>query len=150
MAVEEKLIIGVFSTPVEGLIVANKEEAVPKILTLEEVRTLLGRANEDDNVWYPIWSFAISTGMRSGELMALQWRDIDLEKGIITVSKSYNNSRRIIKCTKAGYWRSVPISDDLKGLILNLRKRNPQPDEYVFKRHYTWTNGQAGAVLRNY
>lgn len=149
-ALEEKYIIGVNSSPVEGLIVARKEEKVPKILTLEEVRTLLRRANEDENLWYPIWSFAISTGMRSGELMALQWRDIDLEKGIITVSKSYNNSRRIIKCTKTGYWRSVPISDDLMGLILKLKETNPKPDEYVLERHYAWKNGQAGAILRNY
>ena len=108
-AIEEKYILGVHSSPTEGLVVGTKEEKVPKILTKDELRILLKQAKADNNPWYPTWAFAICTGMRSGELMALQWKDIDLEKEIITVSKSYNNARRIIKSTKAGYWRSVPI-----------------------------------------
>ena len=78
----------------------------------------------------PTWAFAICTGMRSGELMALQWKDIDLEKGIITVSKSYNTTRRTIKSTKAGYWRAVPVSNDLKAVILELRKGDPNPEDF--------------------
>lgn len=150
-AIEEKYILGVSSSPVEGLILARKEERVPKILTLEEIRTFLRRAKEDENLWYPIWAFAILTGMRSGELMALQWKDIDLEKGIITVSKSYCNSRRIIKCTKAGYWRSVPIADSLIEVINNLKKDKAiDSDGFILDRHYAWRNGQAGFILRQY
>ncbi len=149
-AIEEKYILGVSSSPVEGLIVAKKEEKVPKILTKEELRTLLLNAKLDDNPWYPIWSFAVLTGMRSGELMALQWKDIDLEKRIITVSKSYNNTIREIKCTKAGYWRSVPISNDLKVIIESLRNTDTKPDDFVLTRHYAWKNGQSGFILRQY
>lgn len=149
-AIEEKYVLGVSSSPVEGLIVAKKEEKVPKILTKEELRTLLRNAKLDDNPWYPIWSFAVCTGMRSGELMGLQWKDIDLEKGIITVSKSYNNSRRIIKSTKAGYWRSVPISNDLRSVIMELKNDDTNPEDFVLERHYAWKNGQAGAILRQY
>ena len=81
--IEERYIVGTSSTPVEGLCVSDKVEKVPKILTLEDIRTLLGRACELDHPWYPIWAFAFLTGMRSGELQALQWKDIDLEKRII-------------------------------------------------------------------
>ncbi len=149
-AIEEKYVLGVHSSPTEGLAVGAKEEKVPKILTKDELRILLKNAKSDDNPWYPTWAFAICTGMRSGELMALQWKDIDLEKGIITVSKSYNNTRRTIKSTKAGYWRSVPISNDLKAVILGLRKDDPGPEDFVLERHYAWKNGQAGEVLRQY
>ena len=124
-AVEEKYVLGIHSSPTEGLAVGTKEEKVPKILTKDELRILLKEAKISNNPWYPTWAFAICTGMRSGELMALQWKDIDLEKGIIIVSKSYNNTRRTIKSTKAGYWRSVPISNDLKAVILKLRKIIP-------------------------
>jgi integrase len=149
-ALEEKYILGVSSSPVEGLLVAKKEEKIPKILTKEELRTLLRSAKLDNNIWYPIWSFAVLTGMRSGELMALQWKDIDLEKRIISVSKSYNNARRKIKCTKSGYWRSVPISNDLRGVINELRDEDTKPEDFVLDRHYAWKNGQAGRILRQY
>ncbi len=149
-AIEEKYALGVHSSPTEGLTVGTKEERVPKILTKDELRVLLKQAKTSNNPWYPTWAFAICTGMRSGELMALQWKDIDLEKGIITVSKSYNDARRTIKSTKAGYWRSVPISNDLKAVILELRKDNATPEDLVLERHYAWRNGQAGKILRQY
>ena len=79
-AIEEKYILGVHSSPTEGLAVGSKEERVPKILTKDELRTLLKEAKASHNPWYPTWAFAICTGMRSGELMALQWKDIDLKK----------------------------------------------------------------------
>ncbi len=149
-AVEEKYALGVHSSPTEGLTVGTKEERVPKILTKDELRVLLKQAKTSNNPWYPTWAFAICTGMRSGELMALQWKDIDLEKGIITVSKSYNNARRTIKSTKTGYWRTVPISNDLKAVILKLRKDDLSPEDFVLERHYAWKNGQAGEILRQY
>ena len=149
-AVEEKYILGVHSSPTEGLSIGTKAEKVPKILTKDELRILLKQAKASNNPWYPTWAFAVCTGMRSGELMALQWKDIDLEKEIITVSKSYNNACRIIKSTKAGYWRTIPISNDLKAVILGLRKGDSDPEDFILERHYAWKNGQAGEVLRQY
>ena len=39
------------------------------------------------NHWYTIWPFAILTGMRSGELHALIWEQINLEKNLILVDR---------------------------------------------------------------
>jgi integrase len=33
--------------------------------------------------WYPIWAFAVLTVMRSGELLALEWGDVDEQNEII-------------------------------------------------------------------
>jgi integrase len=149
--IEEKYIVGTSSTPVEGLCVSDKTERVPQILTLEDIRNLLGKAREYEHPWYPIWAFAFLTGMRSGELKALQWKDLDFEKRVITVSKSYSPHLKGIKSTKAGYWRNVPISKDLEGVILSLKNgQNTSPEDFVLPRHYTWTNGQAGEVLRGF
>ncbi len=149
--IEEKYIIGTSSTPVEGLCVSDKVEKVPQILTLEDIRTLIGRACKLDHPWYSIWAFAFLTGMRSGELKALQWKDIDFEKRVITVSKSYSPHLKGIKSTKAGYWRNVPISKELEEVILGLKEgRDFTPEDFVLPRHYTWTNGQAGGVLRGF
>lgn len=150
-AIEERLILGATSTPVEGLNISSKVEKVPKILTLEEVRLLLREAKEREHEWYSIWAFAVLTGMRSGELMALQWSDIDLQKKIITVSKSYKASQKLLKSTKAGYWRTVPISTDLAEVILTLqRQQNVTSQDFVLPHLYAWKNGQAGLVLKEF
>ena len=149
--IEERYIVGTSSTPVEGLCVSNKVEKVPKILTLEDIRILLGRAQKLTHPWYPIWTFAFLTGMRSGELQALQWKDIDLEKRIIRVSKSYSPHLKGIKSTKTGYWRSVPISKELEGVMLGLKEGQEfTPEDFVLPHHYAWSNGQAGAILRGF
>jgi integrase len=48
--------------------------------------------------------------MRSGELQALEWGDIDEKNGIIRVSKSYNRKIEDLKCPKNGQWRNVDIN----------------------------------------
>lgn len=148
-AIEERLVVGVHTSPTEGVNVSDKVERVPMILTLEEIKTFLKKAKEERHPWYHIWSFAFLTGMRSGELKALQWKDIDFERKIISVSKSYSAPKRVIKCTKAGYWRNVPISKDLHQIIMELKEASDcDPDEFVLPRLGTWENGEAGKVLR--
>lgn len=150
-AIEEKLVVGLSSSPVEGLSFNDKIKTVPKILNLEEVRLLLAESQARNHDWYPIWAFAVLTGMRSGELLGLQWKDIDLDKKIITVSKSYKAKSKVLKSTKAGYWRCVPISKDLEGIILALKSDfKIEPETFVLPRIYAWLNGQAGVVLKNF
>jgi len=73
--------------------------------------------------------------MRSGELYALEWNDIDLENNLIRVSKSHNNRLKIIKSTKAGYWRTVPISPELRNLLITLKQNKT---DYVLPRFMAW------------
>lgn len=63
------------------------------------------------------------TGLRRGELSALQWRDIDFENKSISVTKSYNFKEKYIKCPKtdAGN-RTVPIPDILVEYLQNVKK----------------------------
>lgn len=122
--IESKIIRGVTHSPVFGLKIVLKEDKKPEILKLEEIRRLLKEARERNHPWYPIWAVALLTGMRNGELFALKWSDVDLEKGLITVQRSYNKRTKEFKSTKAGYWRTVPISEELKCLLLDLRHRH--------------------------
>src|SRR5690606_23543781 len=80
---EFNYIIGPNVSPLEGLMIDKGEEKAPDILSLEEIRKFLSTAKVLDHQWYPIWAFAILTGMRSGELHALTWEQIDLEKNLI-------------------------------------------------------------------
>ncbi len=35
-----------------------------------------------------LWKFAVYSGLRHGELAALAWEDVDLEKGIVNVRRN--------------------------------------------------------------
>ena len=63
--------------------------------------------------------------MRSGELQALKWDKVDLEKNIIMVHVTYNpnvkNPDKKFGQTKGRYWRTVPIAQDLRDLLLDLK-----------------------------
>ncbi|MFZ4715503.1 MAG: tyrosine-type recombinase/integrase [Bacteriovoracaceae bacterium] len=147
---EEGLIQGNALTgksPIYGLGIDNKSEKIKPILTLEEVRKFLLQAKIQQHPWYPIWAFAASTGMRSGELYALEWGDIDLSKGIIQVSKSFNKSINDVKTTKNGTWRNVDINSGLVEL-LNELKRDRGHEKYVLPHFPEWKNGEAGKVIR--
>jgi integrase len=73
-------IIGPNVSPLEGLIIDKGEE----------IRKFLAAAKALNHNWYPIWAFAILTGMRSGELHAMTWDQIDLEKKLIPADRSYH------------------------------------------------------------
>lgn len=77
--------------------------------------------------------FLMGTGMRRGEALAVQWRDIDFDSGFIYVSKSVSlrGSRGVISepKTESGI-RRVPILDPVLK-VLNKPKRAKESD-YVF------------------
>ncbi len=144
--IETKIIRGVTHSPVFGVKITLKEDKRPEILKLDEMRLLLKVARERRHPWFSIWAVALFTGMRSGELFALKWSDVDFDKGFITVQRSYNKRTKEFKGTKAGYWRTVPISVELNSVLKNLSK----PDEFVLPRLELWRQGQQAKVLKEF
>jgi len=80
-----------------GLIILNPANATDpprsqkkemSYLELEEIEKLIKVGRESNDRYYRIYYLAIITGMRQGELLALKWKKIDLEKGIIEVKQS--------------------------------------------------------------
>ena len=146
--IEEKLIRGVPTTPVQGLQIGDERgERVPEILTLDQVQKLLFHAKKSGHPWYPVWAFAFLTGMRSGELYALKWSSVDFVQRVIRVIESYAWADRRDKCTKSGYWRLVPISHHLLE-VLHFLKDLTGDDRHVLPRLPGWENGEAGKHLR--
>ena len=70
---------------------------------------------------YPVIVLAMATGMRRGELLALEWSDLSWDKGVLEVSKSLEETKAglRIKSTKSGVDRrfSIPakVLDVLRG-----------------------------------
>ena len=53
--------------------------------TAEEVRTFLDASSTDRLA--AIWRLALATGLRRGELLGLQWDDLDLDAGTVAVAR---------------------------------------------------------------
>ena len=56
----------------------------------------------------PLWlqeiiTFALNTGMRQGEILALQWQDVDFCRGTLVVMKSKNREHRTIPLNNVVY-----------------------------------------------
>jgi len=149
-AIEEKYLRDVQESPAYGVQVRDrKEDKPPEIFNLDQIRKLLFEAKRLDHPWYPVWAMALLTGMRSGELHALLWTDVDIETRRLTVSRSYNNRAKIVKSTKGAYWRNVPISGELYQLLLEL-KASAGKREHVLPRFWEWEKGDQARVLRTF
>ena len=73
----------------------NPEVAV---LTPAEMQRLLIQAKEDG--FYEMFLLDISTGLRRGELLGLQWDDIDFKKCELRVNKQVRYDKKVLKITE--------------------------------------------------
>jgi len=85
-------------------------------LTKEEIKDILGKAKEfSPNFLYPYFMALVHTGARRAEIIALEWKDVDL----------INNTLRIVDA-KGGTQRPVKMSPPLRKLIETLPRTSKQ------------------------
>jgi len=141
---------GITSIPTEGFkSTRTEEEKMPEILNLEQIRTLLSYAQRVEHPWFPIWALALFTGMRSGELYALQWDQIDLQNNLIFVHRNWTN-RNGFGATKGRYWRSVPIESTQVLNLLKELKLKGRNGKFVLHHWQSWTDGGQAEILREF
>lgn len=143
-AVEEGLIN---RNPCSGIRV-HVPEVEQKVLTTSEAEKFLTEAKLTNHRYYPIWAMALMTGMRSGELYALEWRSVDLESRIISVSRQWSNKNGFGP-TKSRRTRVVPISEDLETFLKELKLERGHEDS-VLPRHQEWSDGSQADVTRQF
>lgn len=95
--------------PMEGVSMPKKHRTEVQLLTAEEQKRLERYIAENHNLTTLGIALAKSTGLRIGELCALQWVDIDLEKRTITVRKTIQRIQ-----SKKGSRRTKVIITDPK------------------------------------
>lgn len=109
------------------------DEKKPRFLTKEECKKLLDNCGEK---LYPIFYTFLKTGMRKGELLNLEWNDIDF-------------NRRKIKIRAKEQWhpktseREMPISNSLLSLLTELKKKRRKDTDLVFH------NGDGKLIPKN-
>jgi integrase len=100
-----------------NLIVTNPAAATrvpkgePKEMTVwsaDDARRFLDAVSDDRRV--ALWTLALHTGLRRGELAGLRWRDVDLDAGALTVAQQRTsaNHRVVITTPKASRISATP------------------------------------------
>jgi integrase len=95
----------------------RREDVNP--FTAEEAATFLEACQKHQPRFYPFFLCALRTGMRLGELLALEWGDIDFQGGFIEVRRSLVRGR--IGTPKSGKGRRVDMSRQLAATLKALR-----------------------------
>lgn len=78
-------------------------------LSLKEARAVLPHLREDRRLEALV---TLYLGLRTGELLALRWEDVDLQAGILVVRRSHGRS-----ATKTGKVRTVPLPSPLRAQL---------------------------------
>ena len=84
-AVAEKLIV---RNPAKGCKLPPNRPKEMKVLSREDTQKVLIQAKEEN--YYELFLLEFATGLRLGELMALQWDDVDLVTGELRINKQVN------------------------------------------------------------
>lgn len=100
----------------------NKKKTERRVMSLKEQQTFLKYA--ESSKYYTLYCIALFTGMRNGELRALQWKDIDFKNGIIMV----NGTLKYF--TGQGYVKDTPKTSSSERTIPML-----EGVSRIFKQH---------------
>jgi integrase len=90
-----------------------------KYLEKDELRTFLEKAKEIGEETYTILFTLAWTGLRTGELVALKWKDIDFSNQTINVTKTYYNPKNntknftLLPPKTRGSIRTIEVEDEV-------------------------------------
>ena len=73
------------TNPAEGCKLPPKKAREMQVLARDELQRFLIQAQAEG--YYELFLLDLATGLRRGELLALQWDDLDFETGVLTISK---------------------------------------------------------------
>jgi integrase len=79
------------ANPVDGITPPKVETTEIEILTEDQARDVLQKLRGSE--LYPVVLLGLSTGMRRGEMLALRWKDVDLEGGRLRVEQSLEQTK---------------------------------------------------------
>lgn len=124
--------------PMDGIVLPKKKSPEIQLLDEAEQKTLQQYIAAHQNRSTLGTAIALTAGMRIGEICPLQWKDIDLEKRIISVTKTMqriqcptekSKTKLIITDPKSeSSRRQIPIPDCMMGFLLKFKGK---PEEYV-------------------
>ncbi|MHB1477713.1 MAG: tyrosine-type recombinase/integrase [Coriobacteriia bacterium] len=110
----------------------TKEEA--DCLSPDELWLLLEVVGELQPFYYPLVVTALMTGARLGELRALEWRFVDLDRAEMRIRASQSRQKTKNPKTDAG-WRTVPLPPMVLDVLTAQSEARIAGCELVFPSH---------------
>ena len=91
----------------------------------EEARLMVacGGMYKDPGGWQLLIGLALETAMRAGELIGMQWDEVNTEHRFIVIPKEREKTRK---------GRQVPLSTKALGILAKLKKRRVRGEDRVF------------------
>ncbi len=126
----------------------HKENKQIDFLEPKDAKRFIECLEKEPTFWRCFMNVLITTGLRRGECVGLQWADIDGDRLTLSVSRNVTiDAASPDKChvgnTKNGENRTVPISPRVYSLLMELKHENEQrfdavlmPSAYVFCSAY--------------
>lgn len=108
-------------------------------VSADDLKKVLGVAKTHPFGW--LFRFALGSGLRRGELIALDWSDVDLAAGTVKVSKNVvrvSKTERISTPKTQSSYRTVTLP---ASVVQEAQTRQGRPDEPIFKNT---TGGRMG------
>lgn len=120
----------------------QKKKFIPEPYSREETKTLL-QCIKDDPIYVPV-SLAVFYGLRRSEVTGLRWRDINFDKGTITIKHSLQVRASSGKPTRIAQnslkrnasFRTLPLIPEMAELLAQYKNQNTMKgggdDDYIF------------------
>ena len=115
-------------------------------LAPEDAKRFVKALEDEPLFWRTYMTLLLTTGLRRGEALSLQWRDIDPDKREIRIERNitvdtHSETGYAIGTPKSGHGRIVPLPKTAYSLMLELRAEReqqygePMPDDsFIFCR----------------
>lgn len=87
---------------------------ISRVMLVDEVDRLLAAATPRYRIAFLLAAFA---GLRAGEVRALRWCDVELDRGVIVVRQSL--CRGVVAPPKSGHERAIPLHATLRAALEN-------------------------------
>jgi len=117
-----------YKTQKDMLAHAKPAKGVKKKIEIPEEEAVKQFIELSDEFWKPFWMIAASTGARLGELTALAWRNVHLNRGIIYIEEATTRSGKIAAPKTGNAYRELPIGEK----IINALSRLSRDGDLVF------------------
>jgi integrase len=120
----------VMSNPTLKLALPANRSRRDRVARPAEAAALIAAVPVEDRA---LWSTAFYAGLRRGELLALQWADVDLQARLLNVTRSWDPVEGFVEPKSRAGARRVPLIDALRTCLLEHRLRQGRAGEgFVF------------------
>ncbi len=76
----------IYRNPCQSVTPPKVQRKIPKVWTIDQAQTFLGAVR--DHQYFGIYLIALTTGSRRGEILGMEWENIDWNKSTISIKKT--------------------------------------------------------------